>query len=149
MYPFNPQTHRSLEPPAVTLQKQINAFLSGDGFAVAGASSNREKFGNQVLRWYQQHRRTVWPINPRASEIEGLSAFPDLESVPGEIHGVSIITPPKITESVVDEAIRLGVRHLWMQPGAESIEAVERAEQAGINVISGTACILQVSDGSG
>ena len=58
--------------------------------------------------------------------------------------GVSIITPPDITERIVDDAIRLGIGHLWIQPGAASDRAAARAADAGINVISGGPCILVV-----
>jgi CoA binding domain len=68
--------------------------LCGD----VGASTNREKYGNTVLRVYQQNRRDVVPVNPAGGEIEGLTAYADLASIPGTIDGVSIITPPKITE---------------------------------------------------
>jgi predicted CoA-binding protein len=60
------------------------------------------------------------------------------------VHGVSIITPPVITEQVVEQAIDLGVGHVWMQPGAQSERAIARAEAAGINVIAGGPCALVV-----
>ena len=82
------------------------------------------------------------PVNPSGGEIEGLTAYTDLASVPGTIDGVSIITPPKVTEQVVAQALGLGIKHLWMQPGAESPAAIELAEQAGANVIAGGPCIL-------
>lgn len=128
----------------MTLEQKINAFLNGQPHAVVGASTNRDKYGNKVLRTYIQADRPVFPINPRATEIEELTAFADLSSVPQDIHGVSIITPPAITEKVVEEAGRLGIKHLWMQPGAESEAAVSRAEELGINVIGGDACLLVV-----
>lgn len=124
------------------LNTRIAAFLAGQTFAVVGASTNRAKYGNKVLRVYQQKKMKVYPVNPRADAIEGLRAYPDLASLPQVPHGVSIITPPKITEQVVEQAIDLGIKHLWMQPGAEWPQAVRRAEQAGINVIGGNACIL-------
>ena len=55
-----------------------------------------------------------------------------------------VITPPKVTEAVVEEAGRLGIKHLWMQPGAESDAAVSRARELGMNVISGGPCVLVV-----
>ena len=120
----------------------IQAFLSGDCFAVAGASTNREKYGNKVLRVYLQRGKKVFPINPGADAVEGEKAYADLASLPSTPHGVSIVTPPPITERIVEEAIDLGIEHLWMQPGAESEAAVQKAQQAGVNVIAGGPCVL-------
>ena len=123
-------------------QEQIKTFLAGKRFAVVGASANRDKYGNKVLRVYQQNNREVVPVNPGGGEIEGLESYPDLASVPGPIDGVSIITPPKVTEQAVAQALSLGIKNIWMQPGAESPAAIELAEQAGANVIAGGPCIL-------
>lgn len=126
----------------MTEQEKITEFLAGKRFAVVGASTDREKYGNKVLRVYQQNNIDVVPINPKADEVEGLKAYPDLASVPGAIDGVSIITPPKVTEHVVAEAAKRGIKNIWMQPGAESAAAVAAAEGAGANVIAGGPCIL-------
>ncbi len=104
----------------------------------------RAKYGNKVLRVYLQKDRTVFPVNPSATEVEGLHAFADLAALPEVPHGVSIITPPPVTEQIVDDAIALGIGHLWMQPGAESAASIARAEAAGVNVIAGGACLLVV-----
>jgi predicted CoA-binding protein len=121
---------------------QIQQFLSGKRFAVVGASSNREKYGNKVLRAYLQKGLEAVPVNPAGGQIEGLESYPDLASIPGQIDGVSIITPPAVTEKVVDQAIERGIDNIWMQPGAESEDAIERAEAAGLNVIAGGPCLL-------
>ena len=126
----------------MTEQAKIKTFLDGSRFAVVGASTNREKYGNKVLRVYQQNQLDVVPVNPGGGEIEGLTAVADLPSIPGTIDGVSIITPPKITEQVVAQALSLGIKNIWMQPGAESDAAIELAEQADANVIAGGPCIL-------
>lgn len=128
----------------MSLEEQVNDFLNGSPFAVVGASPRRHKYGNKVLRCYQQNDRTAYPINPHASEIEGLEAYASLSDLPESVHGISVITPPDVTEQIVEEAIELGIQQIWMQPGAESNLAVERAEQAGINVISGGPCLLVV-----
>ena len=122
----------------------IQAYLDGRLFAVAGASRDRGKYGNRVLRVYMQNDLRVFPVNPHADEVEGLVAWPDLASLPETPHGVSIVTPPEVTEQIVDQAIELGIRHLWMQPGAQSNRAIERAEAAGINLIHSGPCVLVV-----
>lgn len=124
-----------------TQQQQIDAFLAGSPFAVVGASTDRAKFGNKALRAYQQAGLEVYPVNPSGGEIEGLTAYPDLASLPVKPHGVSIVTPPAVTERIIEQAGDLGVEHVWMQPGAESDAAVSRAAELGLNAIT-EACVL-------
>jgi predicted CoA-binding protein len=123
-------------------QFKIQSFLAGKRFAVVGASADRSKYGNKVLRCYKQNNIDAVPINPTASEVEGLTAYPDLASAPGTFDGVSIITPPPVTERVVNDALRLGIKNIWMQPGAESDSAIQAAEAAGANVIAHGPCVL-------
>ncbi|MFN0008298.1 MAG: CoA-binding protein [Planctomycetota bacterium] len=124
------------------LNERIREFLAGDVYAVVGASTDRSKYGNKVLRCYLQNRRRAIPVNPREKQVEGIAAVPDLASLPEAVHGVSIITPPGITERIVEEVASAGVKRLWMQPGAESAEAVRRAEELGLSVIAGGPCLL-------
>jgi len=126
------------------MQQRIDAFLESTVFAVAGASTDQEKYGNKVLRVYQQRQRKVHPINPGAKEVEGLPAFPDVASLPDGVEAMSIVTPPSITLQVVRAALARGIKHMWMQPGAENPEAIAEAEAAGANVIHGGPCVLVV-----
>jgi predicted CoA-binding protein len=123
-------------------QQRIKEFLSGERFAVVGASQDRSKYGNKVVRAYLQNGLDAVPVNPTAKEVEGLAAVADLTQIEGHVDGVSIVTPPKVTEGVVKQAIALGIKNIWMQPGAESDEAVKLAESAGANVLSGGPCVL-------
>ncbi len=126
------------------VQETITSFLESGPFAVVGASTDRSKYGNKVLRCYQQHGKEVYPINPKALEVEGQKAYPSLSSLPVKARAISVITPPAITEQVVREAAAAGVTHVWMQPGAESEAAVRAAEELGLSVIAGGACLLVV-----
>ena len=125
-----------------SVRKIIADFLAEGPYAVVGASTNRAKFGNKVLRAYIEKGLEVYPINPRADAIEGLKAYPDLKSLPRPPRGVSIITPATITERVVVEAADAGARFVWMQPGAESPEAVRIARERGLAVIADGSCFL-------
>ena len=126
----------------MTLDEKINAFLAAGPYAVVGASKDRDKYGNKVLRCYLQHDLKAYPVNPGESEIEGQKTYPSLAALPEPVQRVSIITPPEVTEDIVEQAARARVQHLWMQPGAESPKAVERAESLGMNVIAGGPCLL-------
>ena len=125
-------------------QESIDEFLNGAPHAVVGASQDRSKYGNKVLRAYLQTNRTVYPVNRTADMVEGLKAYPSLADLPEAVYGVSIITPPRVTETVVEQAGKLGIRNIWMQPGAESDSAIESAEKLGMNVIGGGPCLLVV-----
>lgn len=128
----------------MTIAERIDTFLAAEAFAVVGASSKPHKYGNKVLRCYQQNRRDVVPVNPVEKEIEGLACVASVEDLPARVGSISIITPPQVTEKVVAQAIAKGIRNVWMQPGAESPQAVAACEQAGINVIADGSCLLVV-----
>ena len=132
----------TIREPTMTEQNKIETFLAGRRFAVVGASSNRAKYGNKVLRAYLQNGLEVVPVSPNSDEVEGLKSSSDLKSLPDPVDSISIVTPPPVTEQVVEQAIELGIKNIWMQPGAESERAVEHAERAGVNVIAGGPCVL-------
>ncbi len=133
---------RAKETSVNTNDQPIEAFLAGSPHAVVGASRDRSKYGNKVLRAYLQHGRPVFPVNPSCDMVEDLPAFPNLAALPASVHGISVITPPEVTEAIVEEAGQLGIQHIWMQPGAESPAAVTRATELGMNVIAGGPCLL-------
>lgn len=122
----------------------IEDFLAEGPFAVVGASTDPWKYGHKVFRCYLQHGRQAYPINPTASEVAGQAAFPDLESLPVTCPSLSVITPPPVTEQIVEVAAKVGVKRIWMQPGAESVKAIARAEELGMEVIAGGPCLLVV-----
>ena len=124
------------------IQERIEAFLAGESFAVAGASRNREKYGNKVLRSYLQAGLRAWPVHPTEEAIEGVTCVPNLASLTEAVHGLSIITPPKITEQLVEAAGEAGITRIWMQPGAENDAAIARAEELGIDCIHSGPCLL-------
>ena len=126
------------------ITERIAQFLAADGFAVAGASTNREKYGNKVLRCYMQHGKHVVPVNPHAVQVEGLPSVTSVSELPDGIQSLSNITPPQITDKVVEEAIAKGIRNIWMQPGAQSPQSIQRCEDAGLNLIADGSCVLVV-----
>ena len=128
----------------MTIEERIDTFLGASAFGVVGASSNRHKYGNKVLRCYLQNQRRVMPVNPVAREIEGLECVPSVTDLYDEVSSISIITPPQETEKVVEQAIARGIKNVWMQPGAESARAVAACERAGVNVIADGSCVLVV-----
>ncbi len=124
--------------------EKIDMFFDAAAYGVVGASANRDKYGNMVLRCYLQNGYRVIPVNPKELEIEGIPCVATVAELPGEVQSISVVTPPAVTEQVVEQAIQKGIRHIWMQPGSESAAAVARCEQSGVNVIADGSCLLVV-----
>jgi predicted CoA-binding protein len=121
---------------------QIKQFFSSPSFGVAGASNDRNKFGNKVLRKYLEHDLKAYPINPNEKVIEGLPCLKSVMDLPAETQSLSIITPSDVTEKIVREAIQKGIKNIWMQPGAQSPKAIQEAVKAGVNLIADGTCVM-------
>ena len=128
----------------MTIPERIDTFLDAKAYGVVGASSKPEKYGNKVLRCYQQNQHTVVPVNPVEQEIEGLACVASVSDLSDQVSSISIITPPQVTEAVVEQAITKGIKNIWMQPGAESAQAIAACDAAGVNVIADGSCVLVV-----
>ena len=126
----------------MSLEESIQQFFTSPAYAVVGASTRRTKFGSKVLRCYMQHQKRVFPVNPGDNMIEGLPCAHRVKDLPAMVQSISIVTPPSISEQVVVEAVRKGIKNIWLQPGAETAVAVDYAKRHGVNIIAGGPCIL-------
>jgi predicted CoA-binding protein len=100
-----------------------------------GASADRSKYGNRILRDLYEAGYTIYPINLRETEIEGLQAYPTLADTPEPPQVVDIVVPPRVTVQIVRQCAELGLRRVWMQPGAESEEAIAFCRDHHIKVV--------------
>lgn len=128
----------------MTVAQQIDQFLAAQAFGVVGASSNRAKYGNKCLRCYLQNGRKAIPVHPKESSVEGIDCVASVAELPDDVGSISVITPPQVTEQVVQQAAARGIKNVWMQPGAESPAAVKYCRENDINVIADGSCMLVV-----
>lgn len=128
----------------MTIQDQIKQFLASPAFGVVGASTNRQKFGNKVLRCYLQNGKNAIPVNPNEAEIEGIPCVATISDLPANVVSISMITPPAVTAQLVPLALAKGIKNIWMQPGAEHAETVALCRERGINIIADGSCLLVV-----
>lgn len=108
--------------------------------AIIGASNDREKFGNKAVRAFAAQGWEVFPVNPKESLIEGISAFRSVRDLPVRPQLVSVYLPPRVGLQVLPEIAAKGCDELWLNPGADSDEVVAEAERLGLQVIQ--ACSL-------
>ncbi len=103
--------------------------------AVVGLSDNPDRDSYQVSRYMQSHGYRIIPVNPMIEETLGEKSYPDLKSVPEPIDMVNLFRRSELVPPVVDEAIEVGVKYIWMQDGVINPESAAKAEAAGILVI--------------
>ena len=103
--------------------------------AIIGASADRNKFGNKAVRAFQQKGWTVYPVNPRETEIEGLPAFKNILDIPVRPKLISVYLPPPVLLKALPDIAARGCDELWLNPGTESDEVLLAAEKLGLNVI--------------
>ncbi|TBU31618.1 NAD(P)-binding protein [Dichomitus squalens] len=133
-----------------SLAEVQKTFLSSPKYAVVGASKDQTKFGTKVLKWYQTREKDVTPVHPKEDELEGVKTVRSIGDLPSPSEtSISIITPPKITLGVLEQAKALNVPALWLQPGAEDEAVVNYIKENGLEskVIYGGPCILVQGDG--
>jgi predicted CoA-binding protein len=128
----------------VASREVLDEFLRGQCWAVVGASEDRSKFGNVTFRELQRRGKRVYPVNKRATQIEGQTCYPSLAALPEPVERVLIVVPPKQSEAVVKQAAEAGVDSVWFQPGAESEAALAYCESRGMVAVSGH-CILRTT----
>lgn len=103
--------------------------------AIIGASADPRKFGNRAVRAFRRQGYTVFPINPRETEVDGLKTYASVLDVPGPIDMASFYVPPQIGERVIVEVAQKQIAEVWLNPGSESDELVRLARALHIEPI--------------
>lgn len=103
--------------------------------AVVGASPNPERPSHRVASYLAEHGYRVIPVNPGAKEILGKTSYPSLISIPEKVEVVDIFRRSEEVMAIVDEAIKIGAKAVWMQEGVINEEAAAKARDAGLLVV--------------
>ena len=101
----------------------IEIIKKSKTIAVVGISRNPEKASNYVPEYLQGQGYKIIPVNPMASEILGEQAYPTLEAIPDKIDIVQIFRPSDETPAIVQEAVKLKPKLIWLQLSIESVKA--------------------------
>jgi uncharacterized protein len=103
--------------------------------AVIGASNDRGKYGNRAVRAYVAQGWTVYPVNPREDQIEGLPCYHSIADLPAPVDRASLYVPPTVGIQLLDAILARGAKELWVNPGSGSPELLARAEQIGLAAV--------------
>ena len=110
--------------------------------AVVGLSSSRFRASYGVSQYMQSAGYRIIPVNPNEEQVLGEKAYARLEDVPEKIDVVDVFRRSEFVPEIVDAAIRIGARAIWMQEGVADEAAAQRARAAGLFVVMDT-CILK------
>lgn len=95
------------------------------------------------MKAYIANGHRVIPVNPREASIEGVNCISSLKMLPNPGNtAISVVTPPTVSLTILEEAQKLGCRNIWFQPGSYSTEVIERAQALNMDVIAGGFCVL-------
>jgi len=123
------------------IPESVATFLRGRRIAVAGVSRQPNQAANAVFRKLRDSGYEVFPINPKASQVEGARCYSDVGAVPAQLDGVVIATSPGISSRIVQQCSNHGVRRVWFHrsfgDGSVSEEAVRECDALGIDCIVG------------
>jgi len=116
-------------------QEMREILLSANTVASVGLSSNDEKESYWIVFFLQKIGFRMIPVNPKADEILGEKAYPSLSDIPEKIDVVQVFRKPEDVPPIVDEAIKIGAKVVWMQVGIVNEEAAKTARAAGLKVV--------------
>lgn len=110
-------------------------LLATKTIASVGASSNKDKPSYWIFLYLKEQGFRMLPVNPSTPEIQGEKSYTDLDSLPEQVDLVQVFRRPEDIPPIVDAAIRIGVKTIWMQEGIVNLEAAKKAEMAGLKVV--------------
>ena len=125
----------------VNVPEPVAEFLRGKRIAVAGVSREAGQAANAVYRKLRDAGYEARPVNPNASEVEGVQCYPDLRSIPGSLDGVVVATHPAVSVELVRQCSESGVARVWFHrsfgQGSVSEAAIRECEVRGVQCIVG------------
>jgi predicted CoA-binding protein len=118
----------------------MGEFLAQGRIAVVGVSRDSTQFANSVLRALRERGCDAIPVNPHAATLEGVTAYPRVQSVPGGVDGVILVLPPDALPGALDDCLAARAPRIWFRStGAHGAapDLVNRARAGGAEVIDG------------
>lgn len=123
----------------------IRRLLDEPGrWAIVGLSTNTDRTAYGVARFVQRELgKDIVPVHPKAEAVHGAKGYATLADVPGEIDVVDVFVRSALAGAVVDQAIDVGAKAVWLQLGVVDEEAAERAAAAGLDVVMDTCPVIE------
>jgi predicted CoA-binding protein len=116
--------------------EEIKAILKDNQvIAVVGLSPKPDRDSHQVAKYLQEHGYRIVPVRPKAEEILGEKAYASLQDIPFPVEVVDIFRKVEAIPGIVEDAIAIGAKVVWMQLGLAENQSAQRAREAGLQVV--------------
>jgi len=115
-------------------------MLAKKVWAVVGANDNPEKYGNMIYKKLKSKGYEVYPVNPNYNEIDGDVCYKNLSSLPKVPEVIDMVVSPRHGKGIIEEAHRLDIKNIWLEPGTYDDELISILEEKGMNYVK--ACVL-------
>lgn len=138
----NPNLGAGRPSEAAAIDPASEILKTSRTIAVVGLSNRKHRPSYGVAQYLQSAGYRIIPVNPAEREVLGERCYARLEDIPEHVDIVDIFRRSEFVPEIVESAIRIGARGVWMQEGVINAEAAERARRAGLFVIMNT-CILK------
>lgn len=134
---------RSFLHGKVKMKNLVKDFLSRKSFAVIGSFRDESKYAYKIMKDLLAKGYEVYPVNPHMSRVEGRVCYKNLSDIPVDIDVADVVTPPAVTEKIVEECLQKGIKRVWLQPGAESEKAIEFCKENNMKVLHSICVMLE------
>ena len=124
------------------MQDLIEEFMAQKKFAIVGATNNIEKYGYQIFKNLKGRRYEVFPVNPKLKDLEGVKCYASFDDIPVKVDVVDFVVPPEVTAVILKDCKRLGLNHIWLQPGSESEAAIAYCHENNLKVVHDVCVML-------
>ena len=119
-------------PPSQKIKAILEKYKT---VAVVGLSPKQERDSHKVAKYLKENHYRIVPVNPGQREILGEKCYPNLKAIPFQIDVVDIFRKPDAIPPVVDDAIEIAAKVIWMQLGLAHNQAADKAREAGLEVV--------------
>jgi predicted CoA-binding protein len=137
----------------MTQREAIRDFLSCHRIALVGVSSQPKDFSRMLFHELVEHGYDVVPVNPKVSEVEGRPAYARVQDIPAPVDGALLMTPPEMSERVVEDCAEAGIERVWLHRGAGrgavSDAAVSAGQAHGMSMVPGECPLMFLEGPSG
>jgi len=127
------------------MENTVKSFLNQKSFVIAGSFRNETKYAYRILKKLKDKGYTVYPVNPGIKEVDRIKCYANVNDIQEEVDVANLVTPPAVTEKIVVDCKKKGIKKIWLQPGAESQKAIRFCKENNMEIVYGICVLIEAT----